>query len=157
MVVHLWKVDPNTSVSLDLFYYVRWYVDKEVYIHSAEEAEFLEGWFCKVGLMRFKWAIILKVHSLKRGCEQERLYSKECPSLQSLRQIRCSIEKLQKSRYMIEEDWSAYPSTLEYQKLKGKLKHDSTGGWLGEIQGAIGEWYGSNQIQGEGRLEEGSA
>ena len=54
MVVHLWKVDPNKSVSLDLFYYVRWYVDKEVYIHSAEEAEFLEGWFCKVGLMRFK-------------------------------------------------------------------------------------------------------
>ena len=45
---HLQKVDPNESGSLDRFDFVRWYVDREVYLDSAEEAERLVGWVCKV-------------------------------------------------------------------------------------------------------------
>ena len=38
------KVDPNESGSLERFPFVRWYVDKEVSLESAEEAECLVGW-----------------------------------------------------------------------------------------------------------------
>ena len=48
---HLRKVDSNESGSLDRFSFVMWYVDKKVYLDSAEEAEFLVGWGWKVGLM----------------------------------------------------------------------------------------------------------
>ena len=41
---HLQKVDPNESVSYDRFDFVSWYVDKEVSLDHAEEAERLEGW-----------------------------------------------------------------------------------------------------------------
>ena len=41
------------------------------------------------------------------------------------------------STVQIEKYWHASPSTKEYQKLEGKLKHDSTGERLD--QGAIGE------------------
>ena len=37
-----------------------------------------------------------------------------------------------------EEDWSASPSTEEYQKLEGKLKHNSTRERSGVDWGAIG-------------------
>ena len=40
----MWKVDPNESVSLDRFAFLRWYVDKEVSLDSTEEAERLVGW-----------------------------------------------------------------------------------------------------------------
>ena len=48
---HLRKVVPNESGSLDRLYFVRWYVDKEVSLDSAEEAERLVGWYCKVILL----------------------------------------------------------------------------------------------------------
>ena len=48
---HLKKIDPNESVSLDCFAFVRWYVDKEVYLESADEADRLVGWGFKVILM----------------------------------------------------------------------------------------------------------
>ena len=44
------KVDPNESGSLDRFAFLRWYVDKVVSLDSAEEAERLVGWGCKVSL-----------------------------------------------------------------------------------------------------------
>ena len=49
--VYLWKVHPNESGSLDIFAFVRWYVDKEVSLEYAEEVEHLLGWICKVSLM----------------------------------------------------------------------------------------------------------
>ena len=48
---HLSKVYPNESDSLDRFDFVRWYVVEEVFLDSAEEAENLLGWACKVSLM----------------------------------------------------------------------------------------------------------
>ena len=50
-MVHLQKVEPNESGSLDRFYFVRWYVDEEVSMDSTEEVEILVGWGCKVSLM----------------------------------------------------------------------------------------------------------
>ena len=44
LVVHLQKVEPNESGSLDRFSFLRWYVDEEVSLESAEEAERLVGW-----------------------------------------------------------------------------------------------------------------
>ena len=38
------KVDPNESVSLYRFDFVRLYVDKEISLESVEEAECLVGW-----------------------------------------------------------------------------------------------------------------
>ena len=46
--VHLHKVGPNESGSLDRFTFVRWYVDGEVSLDSAEEAELWLGWDCNV-------------------------------------------------------------------------------------------------------------
>ena len=40
----MWKVDPNKSGILDHFSFVRWYVDEEVSLDYAEEAERLVGW-----------------------------------------------------------------------------------------------------------------
>ena len=37
LAVNLQKVDPNESGSLERFAFVRWYLDKEVYLESAEE------------------------------------------------------------------------------------------------------------------------
>ena len=37
------KVDPNESGSLDRFDFVRWYVDKEISLEYAEEADRLVG------------------------------------------------------------------------------------------------------------------
>ena len=48
---HLQKVHPNESGSYDHFDFVRWYVDKEVSLDYAEEAESLEGWVCKISLI----------------------------------------------------------------------------------------------------------
>ena len=48
---HMRKVYPNESISLDYFVLVRWYVDEEVSLESAEEVEFLVGCDCKVRLM----------------------------------------------------------------------------------------------------------
>ena len=39
LAVYLRKVDPNESGSLDHFSFLRWYVDKEVSLDSAEEEE----------------------------------------------------------------------------------------------------------------------
>ena len=50
----LHKVDPNESVSLDYFSFVRWYVEKELSLDSTEEAEYLVGWSCKVILIDLK-------------------------------------------------------------------------------------------------------
>ena len=50
-MVHLQKVDPNESGSLDRFSFVRWYMEEEVSLESAEEAERLAGWGCKFSLM----------------------------------------------------------------------------------------------------------
>ena len=33
---HLWKVDQNESGNFDRFEFVRWYVDSEVSLYSAE-------------------------------------------------------------------------------------------------------------------------
>ena len=56
---HLRKVDPNESCSLDRFTFVRWYVDEEVSLDSAEEAERLVGWACKVVLVDLQREIFL--------------------------------------------------------------------------------------------------
>ena len=40
---HLRKLEPNGSVCLDRFSFVRWYVDKEISLDSADEAESLVG------------------------------------------------------------------------------------------------------------------
>ena len=48
---NLQKADPNESGSLDRFAFVRWYVDKEVSLDSAEEANCLVSWGCKFSLM----------------------------------------------------------------------------------------------------------
>ena len=45
------KVDPNEIGGLDRFAFVRWYVDKEISLDSAEEVEQLVGWDCKVSLI----------------------------------------------------------------------------------------------------------
>ena len=51
LVVHLRKVDPNESDSLEHFSFLRWYVDEEVSLDSAEEANCLVSWGCKFSLM----------------------------------------------------------------------------------------------------------
>ena len=48
---HLRKVDPNESVGLDHFVFVIWCLYEEVYLESAEEAEFLVVWVYKASLM----------------------------------------------------------------------------------------------------------
>ena len=60
---------------------MRWYFDEEVSLDSAEEAERLVGWACKVSLMDLQREIFLKIHALKREREQERLSLKEGSSL----------------------------------------------------------------------------
>ena len=45
------KVDPNESVCLERFVFVRWYLDEEISLESAEWAEHLVVWSCKVSLM----------------------------------------------------------------------------------------------------------
>ena len=52
---HLRKLDPNKSGSLDHFSFVRWYLDKEVSLDSADESERLVGWDCKSRLMYLQW------------------------------------------------------------------------------------------------------
>ena len=47
MVVHLQKVDPNESGSLDCFAFMKWYVDNEVSLELSEEAGRLVGWSAK--------------------------------------------------------------------------------------------------------------
>ena len=51
LAVHLQKVYPNESISLDRFYFVRLIVDDEVSLYSIEEAEHLMGLGFKVILM----------------------------------------------------------------------------------------------------------
>ena len=48
-------------------------MDEDVYLKSAEEAERLIGWACKVILMNLQREILLIVHALKREWDQERL------------------------------------------------------------------------------------
>ena len=74
---HLRKVDPNESGSLDRFSFVRWYVEEEVSLDSAEDTERLVGWAFKVGLVDIQREIFLIIHALKRERKQERLYFKE--------------------------------------------------------------------------------
>ena len=47
---------------MELFAFVREYMDEEVSMESAEEAERLMGWGCKFIMMDLKWEIFLKVH-----------------------------------------------------------------------------------------------
>ena len=63
---HLQKLYPNESGSLDHFAFVRWYLDEEVSLDCAEEAECLVGWACKVSLVDLQREICLLIHSLKR-------------------------------------------------------------------------------------------
>ena len=78
---HLWKLDPNESVSLDRSFFVMWYVDEEVSLESAEEAENLVCWDCKVSLVDLQRVIFLMIYALKRERYQESLSLKECSSL----------------------------------------------------------------------------
>ena len=52
---HIWKVDPNESGGLGRFAFVSWYVNKEVSLESAEEAEHLISWGWKVSLLDIQW------------------------------------------------------------------------------------------------------
>ena len=45
------KVDPHESGSWDRFAFVRWYMDKEISLDSAEETELLVGWGCNFILL----------------------------------------------------------------------------------------------------------
>ena len=60
--VHLQKVDPNWSGSLEHFPFLRWCVDKEVSLDFTEEAEYLVGWGYKASLMDIQWEIFMKVN-----------------------------------------------------------------------------------------------
>ena len=53
-MVHLRKVDPNESGSLECFAFVGWYVDEEVSLYYVEEEERLVGWIFKVILMHLQ-------------------------------------------------------------------------------------------------------
>ena len=77
---HLHKLDPNESGSLDCFSFMRKYVEEEVYPDSAEEAERLVGWSCKVSLMDLQREIFLNIHALKREREQEKMSLREVSS-----------------------------------------------------------------------------
>ena len=48
---HLWKVELNEIGILDIFSFVRWYVDNEIALDSVEDKERLVGWGCKVSLI----------------------------------------------------------------------------------------------------------
>ena len=62
---HMQKVDPHESGSLECFAFVRWYVDKDISLESAEEAAHLVVWDCKVSLMDIQREIFLMIHALK--------------------------------------------------------------------------------------------
>ena len=98
MAVHLQKVDPSESVSLNRFAFVRWYVDDEVSFEYAKEEERLVGWACKVILMGLKREIILKINALKMERDQERLSLNEGSSLQPLSQGKFYTSHIQKYR-----------------------------------------------------------
>ena len=51
-------------------------MDKEVALDSAEEAEHLVGWACKVSLMDLQRDFFM-IHALEREREQERLSLKD--------------------------------------------------------------------------------
>ena len=51
-------------------------MDEEVSLDSSEEAECLVGWGFQVRLMDLQGEIFLKVHSLNRERDQERLFLK---------------------------------------------------------------------------------
>ena len=70
---HLKKLDLNESGSLDRSAFVRWYMDEEVSLDSAEEVERLVGWGCKFSLMDLQCKMFLRIHALKRERDQERL------------------------------------------------------------------------------------
>ena len=44
MAGQLRKVDPNESIFLDRFAFLRWYVDEEVSLESKEKSERSVGW-----------------------------------------------------------------------------------------------------------------
>ena len=54
LAVHMWKLYPTESDSLDRFAFVRWYVNKEVSLNSAEEGKRLVGWGCKVSMINIQ-------------------------------------------------------------------------------------------------------
>ena len=95
LAVHLRKLEPNKTGSLDPFAFVRWYVDEEVSMDSTEEAENLVGWGCKIILMDIQREIFLRVNSLKRERDQGMISLKEGSSLQPLRKVRSSTAQLQ--------------------------------------------------------------
>ena len=47
-----------------------WYVDENVSLDSAEEAEHLVGYACKVILVDLQGEIFLKIHALKKERDQ---------------------------------------------------------------------------------------
>ena len=91
---HLRKVYPNKSGSLDSFTFVMWYSDEEVSLYYVEESERLVGWGCKASLMDLQREIFLKIHSLNREQDQERLSLKEDSCLQPLRQEMSPTENI---------------------------------------------------------------
>ena len=82
-------------------------MDEEVSLDSTDEAERLVGWGCKVILMNFQRGICLKVNSLKRGQDKERLSLKEGSSFHPLRQENNSTSQLQKTRDQLGSNWGA--------------------------------------------------
>ena len=92
---NLQKVYPNESGSLDPFDFLRLYADIEVSLDSVEEAEIFVSWVCKITLLNLQQEIFLKVNSLKRERDQERISLKECSYFQTLRKGRISTVKLQ--------------------------------------------------------------
>ena len=94
---HIRKLDPNESGSLDRFAFLRQYVDKEVFLESAEEAESFLGQACKVRLMDLQRKIFLNIHAPKRERKQERLSLKQGSSFQPLRKGGSPISQLQQS------------------------------------------------------------
>ena len=92
------KVDPDESGSLDRFAFVRRYVDKEVSLNSAGEAERLMSWACNIILIDLQREIFFKIYVLKREQEQESLSLKESSSLKPLSKGRSPKEQFHQSR-----------------------------------------------------------
>ena len=104
---HLRKLYPNESGSWDRFDFVRWYVDKDVSLESAEEVEYLVGWGYKVSMMDLQREIFLRIHSPNMKRDQKRIFLKEGSSLQPLRQVRSAKTQLQKTRDRLGSDRGA--------------------------------------------------
>ena len=82
--MRIWRIVCGKKTQMKLLvwnvFFLKWYVNKEVSLDSAEEAERLVGWACKVSLMNLQREIFLNIHVLKMEREQESLSLKECSS-----------------------------------------------------------------------------